>query len=116
MMGNADKALEVSRRWQGRSLYADTWACEKLWKVGEGLAEARNNGYGLHYEDSWEPWRNLAKLACWMAGNTTAYDEDMVERAYQSGEDAMLFLLERYLSPQLTQGKNKLQAAKPSRR
>ena len=46
-----------------------------------------------------EAWRNLVKLASWMAGNTSAYDEELARAVFEEGEGAMLQYLEELLSP-----------------
>ena len=90
-----DKSLEIAGRATGREIYVNPWAVEKLWKVAEAISLAR----GAEKHSQVEAWRNLAKLATWMAGNTLAYEEKAVMAAFNEGECAMLQHLEELLAP-----------------
>jgi len=94
-----DKSLEIARRTLGREVYVNNWALEKLFKVGEAIAQVRD-AVCLDGEDAQlDSWRNLVKLATWMAGTTPAYDEEIVLAAFDEGATAMLEHLELMLVP-----------------
>ena len=79
-----DGSLAIAARVKGQNAYVDSWEVEKLYKVAESLAQARDAGGDLDLEDSLvEAWRNLAKLGAWMAGNTRAYEEGGVRAAFE---------------------------------
>jgi pyrroloquinoline quinone (PQQ) biosynthesis protein C len=104
-----DWTLELGRRCEGRNAYVDSWALEKLAKVAEAIAQARDSIL-LASEETYsdlavalvEAWRNLAKLAAWQAGNTAAYQEEAVQNALKEGGDAMRRHLEELLAPILS--------------
>lgn len=90
-----DRSLEIARRTKGREVFVNSWAVEKLVKVGEALAQLTPyTAYlGQAWEDQdslWEAWRNVAKLTAWMGGNIPAYDEEAVRAVFEEGEAAML--------------------------
>ena len=93
-----NKSLEIAGRVKGREVFVDSWAVEKLWKVAEAIVETRDVGLE-DVEELQETWCNLVKLAPWMAGNTSAYDEELTRTGFVDGEGAMLQLLEELLSP-----------------
>ena len=102
----SDWTLELGRRCEGRSVYVDSWAVEKLAKVADAIAQARDSGLELVdlvvADAVVEAWRNLAKLAAWQAGNTAAYDEEAALAAFEAGGDAMRRHLEELLAPILS--------------
>lgn len=93
-------SLEIAARVKGRDAYVDSWTVEKLWKVAEAIARARDASLGQDLEDTLvEAWRNLAKLGTWLAGNTHSYWEEAVRAAFEEGQEAMLDHLAKLLAP-----------------
>ena len=82
---------QVAREMQGREVFVNEWAAEKLMVVG--IEHPRMRGWvGSPIgddEDLYSAYRNVAKIAGWMGGDTTRYSEDRVERAFLAGERAM---------------------------
>jgi len=90
---------EIAGRTKGRDAYMDSWVVEGVVKVRDAICQVRN-AVGLDGEDAQvEAWRNLVKLASWMAGNTLAYDEETVRAVFAEGRAAMLSRLEGLAGP-----------------
>jgi len=99
-----DRSLEIAGRVTGREVFVDSWAVEKIVKVGEAIAQARG-AVGMDGQEAQvEAWRNLVKVASWIAGNTSAYDEELARAVFEEGEAAMLQHLEALLAPILRGG------------
>ena len=99
-----NKSLEIGGRTIGREVYVNSWLLEKLWKVAEAICQVRD-AVGLSREDAQEEaWRNICKLASWMAENPSAYDEESARAVFEEGEGAMLSHLEELLGPILEGG------------
>ena len=90
-----DRSLEVGGRTTGRNAFVNSWTVEKLWKVAEAIAQAKDGDQDALVE----AWRNLVKLGTWMAGNTLEYEEEAARAVFEEGEGAMLHHLEELLAP-----------------
>jgi hypothetical protein len=104
-MSTGDWSLRVAERVQmGPQLWASSWAIEKLCKVVEGLAQARDVvpgiAQGVEYSDLaaglYEAYRNACKVATWV-GLSDEYSEEATEKAFLEGGQAMKNHVELYL-------------------
>lgn len=105
-----NRSLELARRVKtGNVVFVSSWTVEKLYKVAEAVAQARESqavrlyGETALKDELYEAYRNICKLAAWMADNTQAYREETAESSYADPE-WMLRHVEELLAPLLDEG------------
>ena len=100
-----DWTLALARRTKGHTIYVDDWSAagslvEKLAKVVDAVGWAHGATLQEHADEYlYEAYRNVCKLAAWMAGNTSSYLEDATRNAFEQGQDSMRHYIESLLAP-----------------